>query len=128
MAHFAELESKTDPTGFTSDTHLVVKQVTVVGNDISAGGGTLEDNDMHYKQMNKILEDGQWYSGFASKTSDKYHDGYPIYFDVDDVLYLQTLEKYNMPKRKNDWEPAALSKMPCATYQRNLFSRLTVIS
>ena len=33
MAHFAELESKTDPTGFTSDTHLVVKQVTVLGND-----------------------------------------------------------------------------------------------
>jgi len=33
MAHFAELESKTDPTGFTSDTHLVVKQVTVVAND-----------------------------------------------------------------------------------------------
>ena len=24
MAHFAELESKTDPTGFTSDTHLIV--------------------------------------------------------------------------------------------------------
>ena len=33
MAHFEELESKTDPTGFTSDTHLVVKQVTVVAND-----------------------------------------------------------------------------------------------
>ena len=47
MAHFAELASKTDPTGFTSDTHLVVKRVVVVGNDISAGGGTLEDNDMH---------------------------------------------------------------------------------
>ena len=47
MAHFAELESKTDPTGFTSDTHLVVKRVVVVGNDISAGGGTLGDNDMH---------------------------------------------------------------------------------
>jgi hypothetical protein len=47
MAHFAELESKTDPTGFTSDTHLIVKQVTVVGNDISAGGGTLGDNDCH---------------------------------------------------------------------------------
>ena len=47
MAHFAELESKTDPTGFTSDTHLVVKQVTVVANDIEANGGTLEDNDMH---------------------------------------------------------------------------------
>ena len=34
MAHFAELESKTDPTGFTSDTHLVVKRVVVVGNDV----------------------------------------------------------------------------------------------
>ena len=33
MAHFAELESKTDPTGFTSDTHLVVKRVVVVGDD-----------------------------------------------------------------------------------------------
>ena len=33
MAHFAELESKTDPTGFTSDTHLVVKRVIVVAND-----------------------------------------------------------------------------------------------
>ena len=32
MAHFAELESKTDPTGFTSDTHLVVKRVVVVDN------------------------------------------------------------------------------------------------
>ena len=32
MAHFAELESKTDPTGFTSDTHLIVKRVVVVDN------------------------------------------------------------------------------------------------
>ena len=47
MAHFAELESKTDPTGFTSDTHLIVKRVVVVGNDVEANGGKLEDNDMH---------------------------------------------------------------------------------
>ena len=47
MAHFAELESKTDPTGFTSDTHLVVKQVTVVANDIEANGGILGDNNCH---------------------------------------------------------------------------------
>ena len=32
MAHFAELESKIDPTGFTNDTHLVVKRVVVVDN------------------------------------------------------------------------------------------------
>ena len=33
MAHFAELKTKVDPTGFTSDTHLVVKRVVVVAND-----------------------------------------------------------------------------------------------
>jgi hypothetical protein len=47
MAHFAELKSKVDPTGHTSDTHQVVERVVVVGNDIAAGGGTLGDNDMH---------------------------------------------------------------------------------
>ncbi len=47
MAHFAELKSKVDPTGFTSDTQQVVERVIVVGNDIAAGGGTLGDNDMH---------------------------------------------------------------------------------
>jgi len=33
MAHFVELESKIDPTGFTSDTHLVVKRVVVIDNE-----------------------------------------------------------------------------------------------
>ncbi len=47
MAHFAELKSKVDPTGHTSDTHQVVERVIVVGNDIAAGGGILGDNDMH---------------------------------------------------------------------------------
>ena len=47
MAHFTELESKTDPTGFTSDTHLVVKRVIVVGNDVSTAAGPLGENDEH---------------------------------------------------------------------------------
>ena len=47
MAHFAELKTKPDPTGFTTDTHQVVERVVVVGNDITAGSGTLGDNDMH---------------------------------------------------------------------------------
>ena len=47
MAHFAELESKTDPTGFTSDTHLIVKQVTVVANDVETAAGPLGENNMH---------------------------------------------------------------------------------
>ena len=33
MAHFAELKTMTDPTGFTSDSHQVVQRVVVVGND-----------------------------------------------------------------------------------------------
>ena len=36
MAHFAELND-----------NKVVTRVVVIGNDISANGGTLEDNDMH---------------------------------------------------------------------------------
>ena len=32
--HFVELEEKTDPTGFTSDKHLVVIRVVKVGKDI----------------------------------------------------------------------------------------------
>ena len=47
MAHFAELKTKVDPTGFTTDTHQVVERVVVVGNDVTAGSGTLGDNDMH---------------------------------------------------------------------------------
>ena len=47
MAHFAELESKTDPTGFTSDTYLIVKRVIVVSNDTSTAAGPLGENDMH---------------------------------------------------------------------------------
>ena len=47
MAHFAELESKVDPTGFTTDTHQIVKRVVVVGNDIATAAGPLGGNDMH---------------------------------------------------------------------------------
>ena len=47
MAHFAELESKVDPTGFTTDTHQIVKRVVVVGNDVATAAGPLGDNDMH---------------------------------------------------------------------------------
>ena len=47
MAHFAELKTKVDPTGFTSDTHQVVERVVVVGNDVTTAAGQLGENDMH---------------------------------------------------------------------------------
>ena len=47
MAHFAELKTKVDPTGFTTDTHQVVERVVVVGNDVTTAAGPLGENDMH---------------------------------------------------------------------------------
>ena len=47
MAHFAELKTKVDPTGFTTDTHQVVERVVVVGNDIETAAGPLGSNDKH---------------------------------------------------------------------------------
>tara|TARA_R100001082_G_C4358616_1_gene158187 strand:+ start:204 stop:701 length:498 start_codon:yes stop_codon:yes gene_type:complete len=60
MAHFAELKSEVDPTGFTSDTHLVVQRVVVIGNDVPTSNGLLENNDMHV--------DGETYCGKLFKT------------------------------------------------------------
>ena len=47
MAHFAELKTKVDPTGFTSDNHQVVERVVVIGNDVETAAGPLGNNDMH---------------------------------------------------------------------------------
>ena len=56
---------------------------------------TLEDDDIHYKQMNKVLEDGQWYASFANTVSSRGQGGFSIYFELDNILYAQTLMKYN---------------------------------
>ena len=45
--HFVKLESKIDPTGFTSDTHLVAVTGIVVGKDVPTADGPLGDNPMH---------------------------------------------------------------------------------
>jgi len=59
----------------------------------------LDNDEIHYEQMNKILEDGQWYSYYTNKAINKYYDNYPIYFELDDILYVQTLKKYNQHRR-----------------------------
>ena len=59
MAHFAELEEKTDPTGFTSDTHLVVKRVIVISNDdVNANGGDQHANAETF--VANLVGDGTW--------------------------------------------------------------------
>ena len=99
MAHFAELESKTDPTGFTSDTHLVVKRVVVVGNDIPANGGTLKDNDCH--------ADGEtWcvnFFGGGTWKQTSYNNNFRKQYAGIGYVYNSTKNKFLMPQPYASW-------------------------
>ena len=99
MAHFAELESKIDPTGFTSDTLQGVKRVVVVGNDIPANGGTLEDNDMHV--------DGEtWCANFFQGGSWKqtsYNNNFRKQYAGVNFTYNSTKDKFLAPQPFASW-------------------------
>ena len=60
---------------------------------------TLKDDEMHFKQMNKILKDDQWYAGWATQSGGGKYDDYPIYFELGGTQYVQALLKWNQPKR-----------------------------
>ena len=99
MAHFAELKSMTDPTGFTSDTHQVVQRVVVVGNDIPAGGGTLGDNDMHV--------DGEtWCANFFKGGSWKqtsYNHNFRKQYCGKGFVYDSSKDKFLSPQPYQSW-------------------------
>jgi hypothetical protein len=99
MAHFAELKSMTDPTGFTSDTHQVVQRVVVVGNDIAAGGGTLGDNDMHV--------DGEtWCANFFKGGSWKqtsYNNNFRKQYCGIGFVYNSSKDKFLAPQPYQSW-------------------------
>ena len=99
MAHFAELKSMTDPTGFTSDTHQVVQRVIVVGNDIAAGGGTLGDNDMHV--------DGEtWCANFFKGGSWKqtsYNNNFRKQYCGKGYVYDSSKDKFLSPQPYQSW-------------------------
>ena len=91
MAHFAELESKTDPTGFTSDTHQVVKRVVVVGNDIPANGGTLGDNDCHVggeTWCSNFFKGGSWKQTSYNNNFRKQYAGIGYRYDASKNKFL----------------------------------------
>ena len=50
--------------------------------------------DRHDKQMKKILPIKQWYSGFAIANDNNKISGYPIFFEMDGVNYVQSLAKH----------------------------------
>ena len=99
MAHFAELKSKVDPTGFTSDTHQIIERVVVVGNDIAAGGGTLGDNDMHV--------DGEtWCSNFFKGGSWKqtsYNHNFRKQYCGKGFVYDSSKDKFLSPQPYQSW-------------------------
>ena len=128
MAHFAELESKTDPTGFTSDTHLVVKQVTVVGNDISTAAGPLGENDMHVDGetwCQKFFKGGTW-----KQTS--YNNNFRKMYAGIGMVYNESKDKFLAPQpyaswtlnANDDWEaPVAYPTDKDNTHEDELFQR-----
>jgi hypothetical protein len=99
MAHFAELESKTDPTGFTTETHLIVKRIVVVGNDIEVNGGTLEDNDMHIDGETwcvNFFNGGTW-----KQTS--YNNNFRKQYAGIGYRYNETKNKFISPQPYQSW-------------------------
>jgi len=121
MAHFAELESKTDPTGFTSDTHLVVKRVIVVGNEhvesdehVSGenwcstffGGGTWKQTSYNHNFRKKYAGIGDIYNSsknkflgqqpYASWSLDANDDWQaPVTFPTDSADYNISWDEHN---------------------------------
>ena len=109
MAHFAELKSKVDPTGHTSDTHQVVERVIVVGNDIAAGGGTLEDNDMHVDGETwcaNFFQGGNWKQTSYNNNFRKKYAGIGDVYDSakDKFLSPQPYASWSLDDN-DDWQP-----------------------
>jgi hypothetical protein len=92
MAHFAELESKTDPTGFTSDTHLVVKRVIVVDN-------THVDSDEHVSGENWC---STFFGGGTWKQTSYNHKFRKRYAGIGDV-YDSAKNKFLKPQPFASW-------------------------
>ena len=108
MAHFAELKSMTDPTGFTSDTHQVVQRVVVVGNDIAAGGGTLGDNDMHVDGetwCSNFFKGGSWKQTSYNHNFRKQYAGVGCIYDYDKNKFLgpQPFASWSLDAN-DDWQ------------------------
>jgi len=93
MAHFAEIEQKTDPSGFTTDQKWIVKRVVVVGNDIPVGLTTLGQNDKHVEgeeYCNKLFKGGTWkQTSYNHNFRHRFAGRGMVYDETNDVFYPQ---------------------------------------
>ena len=122
MAHFAELESKTDPTGFTSDTHLIVKRVIVVGNDVETSNGPLGENDMHVDGetwCQNFFGSGTWKQTSYNKNFRKNYAGIGFRYDEskDKFIAPQPFASWSLDSN-DDWQ-APVANPTVITYGDN---------
>ena len=88
MAHFAEL-----------DDNNIVLRVVVIGNDIPANGGTLEDNDMHIdgeKWCISFFKGGIWKQTSYNHNFRKQYAGIGYTYD-------SAKNKFISPQPHNSW-------------------------
>ena len=92
MAHFAELKSKVDPTGHTSDTHQVVERVVVVGNDCVP-------SDMHVDGETWCIN--FFKGGIWKQTS--YNNNFRKQYAGIGFVYNASKNKFLTPQPYNSW-------------------------
>jgi|TARA_R110000824_G_scaffold154373_1_gene326469 hypothetical protein len=97
MAHFAELDSNNK-----------VLRVIVVGNDIAANGGTLEDNDMHVDGETwciNFFKGGNWKQTSYNKNFRKTYAGIGMVYDPvkDKFLHPQPHASWALDAN-DDWQ------------------------
>ena len=101
MAHFAELKTKPDPTGFTSDTHQVVERVVVVGNDCVP-------SDMHQDGETwciNFFNGGIWKQTSYNHNFRKQYAGIGMIYDpVKDKFLAQQLHASWSLDSSDDWQ------------------------
>ena len=117
MAHFAELKEKTDPTGFTADTHLIVERVIVVDNA--------------HVQSDEHVSGENWCStffggGIWKQTS--YNHNFRKQYAGKDMVYDPSKNKFINPQPfaswslndNDDWEaPVAHPRNAAAEHDQN---------
>ena len=92
MAHFAELKTKVDPTGFTSDTHQIVERVVVVGNDCVP-------SDMHQDGETWCIN---FFKGGIWKQTSYNHNFRKKYAGIGDI-YDPVKDKFLAPQPYASW-------------------------
>ena len=105
---FVELKSKTDPTGVTPDTHLVVVRGIAVGKDVPTSNGPLGDNPKHVDGETYChnLLGGTWKQTFIDNSFRKQAAGQGYIYDSAKDIFRAPQPYASWSLNANDeWEP-----------------------